>query len=73
MYLSSENILKCISSVQPKFGKFFIRTLFNPFGSKPIEAAKDAHSNLLTNTDHVFEVQHHTVKASSMVNNFKLC
>lgn len=45
----------------------FLRTLFNPFGSKSIEAAKDAHSNLLTNTENVFELQHHTVKPSAMV------
>jgi len=49
--------------------KVFVRTLFNlnPFASKQIQAAKDAHSNLLTDVEHVFELQHHTVKPSSMV------
>jgi hypothetical protein len=68
MYLSNKNTLKFLCSIQPKFGKNIIRTLFNPFGSKPIEQAKDAHSNLLTDTENVFELQYHTIKPSSMVN-----
>ncbi len=40
----------------------------NPFGSKSIEAAKDAHSNLLTDAENVFELQHHIVKPKAMVN-----
>jgi hypothetical protein len=67
MYFSSNNTLKFLSSIQPKLGKTIIRTIFNPFASKPIEPAKDAHSNLLTDVEHVFELQNHTVKPSSMV------
>jgi hypothetical protein len=68
MYLSkTNNTRKIFSSIQSKFGQIFIRTIFNPFGSKPIEQAKDAHSNLLTDAENVFELQHHTVKPNSMV------
>jgi hypothetical protein len=67
MYLSSNNSLKIFSSIQAKFGKTFIRTLFNPFASKQIEQATDAHSNLLTDAENVFELQYHIVKPSSMV------
>ncbi|CAF3428333.1 unnamed protein product [Rotaria socialis] len=66
MYLSNHNTLKCLTSIQSKLGKLITRTLFNPFQAKPIVAAKDAHSNLLTDSEHVFEVQHHTVKPKSM-------
>jgi hypothetical protein len=68
MHLSSHKTLQIFGSIQSKFGKTFIRTIFNPFTSKPIETAKDAHSNLLTDAENVFELQHHTVKPSSMVN-----
>lgn len=68
MHLSNKNTLKFLCSIQPKFGKNTIRTLFNPFAPKQFESAKDAHSNLLTDAEHVFELQHHTVKPSSMVN-----
>ncbi len=67
MHLSNSTTVKFLCSVQPKFGKTIVRTLFSAFGSKPIEQAKDDDSNLLTNTDNVFELQHHTVKPSSMV------
>jgi hypothetical protein len=67
MYLSTNKLL---CSIQTKFGKTIIRTIFNPFASKPIEPAKDAHSNLLTDTENVFELQHHTVKSNSMVNKY---
>lgn len=70
MHLLNNNALKCLTSLQSNVGKTITRTLINPFGSKSIEAAKDAHSNLLTNTEHVFEVQHHTVKPSSMVKRY---
>lgn len=56
-----------MNSIQPTIRKTIIRTLLNPFASKPIEKAKDAHSNLLTDTENVFELQHHTVQPSSMV------
>jgi len=65
--LKNNNTLKIFSSIQANFGKTFIRTIFNPFGSKQIETAKDAHSNLLTDAENVFELQHHTVKPNSMV------
>jgi hypothetical protein len=65
--LKNNNTLKIFSSIQAKFGKTFIRTIFNPFASKQIETAKDAHSNLLTDAENVFELQHHTVKPNSMV------
>jgi len=67
MYSSSNNTLKLLNSIQPTIRKTFVRTLLNPFASKPIETAKDAHSNLLTDTENVFELQHHTVKPNSMV------
>jgi hypothetical protein len=67
MYSSSNNTLKLLNSIQPTIRKTIVRTLLNPFASKPIETAKDAHSNLLTDTENVFELQHHTVKPSSMV------
>jgi hypothetical protein len=67
MYSSSNNTLKVLNSIQPTIRKTIVRTLLNPFASKPIETAKDAHSNLLTDTENVFELQHHTVKPSSMV------
>jgi hypothetical protein len=70
MHLSTKNTLKFLCSNQLKFGKTIIRTLFNPFASKQIESAKDAHSNLLTDAENVFELQHHTIKPSSMVNYF---
>jgi len=66
MHSSGTNTLKFLCSIQPKLGRTMIRTLFNPFAPKPIEKAKDAHSNLLTNAENVFEVQHHTVKPSAM-------
>ncbi len=65
--LKNNNTLKIFSSIQAKFGKTFIRTIFNPFASKQIETAKDAHSNLPTDAENVFELQHHTVKPNSMV------
>jgi hypothetical protein len=68
MHLSNKNTLKFLHSIQPIFQKTIIRTLYNPFAPKPIEAAKDAHSNLLTDAENVFELQHHTVNPSSMVN-----
>jgi hypothetical protein len=67
MYSSSNNTLKLFNSIQPTIRKTIVRTLLNPFAPKPIEAPKDAHSNLLTDTENVFELQHHTVKPSSMV------
>ncbi len=67
MFSSSNNTLKLLNSIQPTIRKTIVRTLLNPFASKPIETAKDAHSNLLTDTENVFELQHHTVKPSSMV------
>ena len=67
MHSSGTNTLKLVNSIQPKIRTTVIRTLFNPFASKPIEKATDAHSNALTNTKNVFELQHHTVKPSSMV------
>jgi hypothetical protein len=67
MYSSSNNTFKLLNSIQPTIRKTIIRTLLNPFASKPIEKAKDAHSNLLTDTENVFELQHHTVQPSSMV------
>ncbi|CAF1612634.1 unnamed protein product, partial [Didymodactylos carnosus] len=39
---------------------------FNPFAPKNIEQPKDSHSKLLTESEHVFEVQHHTVKPRHM-------
>ncbi|CAF3462259.1 unnamed protein product [Rotaria sp. Silwood1] len=71
MYLSYHNTLKFLCAIQPKVSKFVVRTLATPFRSKPIEKANDAHSNLLTNSEHVFEVQHHTVKPSAM-NDYEL-
>jgi hypothetical protein len=68
MYLTSNNTLKFFCSIKPKFGSTIIRTLFNPFAPKPIEKATDAHSNALADSENVFELQHHTVKPSSMVN-----
>ena len=68
MYSSSNSTVKFLHSIQPIFRKTFVRTLLNPFGSKPVEKAKDAHSNLLTDTEYVFELQHHTVQPQSMVN-----
>ncbi len=67
MHSSSINTLKLFNSIQPTIRKTLIRTLLNPFASKTIETAKDAHSNLLTDTDYVFELQHHTVKPNAMV------
>jgi hypothetical protein len=67
MYSSSNNTLRLLCSIQPKFRKTIIRTLLNPFASKPIEKASDAHSNSLADTENVFELQYHTVKPSSMV------
>ncbi len=67
MYSSSNNTLKLFNSIQPIIRKTIIRTLLNPFASKPIQTAKDAHSNLLTDTENVFELQYHTVKPNSMV------
>ncbi|CAF1566522.1 unnamed protein product [Rotaria magnacalcarata] len=66
MHSSTTNTLRLISIVQSTMRKTINRTLFNTFTTKPIEKAKDAHSNLLTDTDHVFELQHHTVKPSAM-------
>lgn len=57
--------LKNLSSVPNYVRPMIIRTLFSPFTSKSIERAKDAHSNTLTDTENVFEVQHHTVKPSA--------
>ncbi|CAF0926688.1 unnamed protein product [Rotaria sordida] len=71
MYLSNYNRLKFLSSIQPKFRKLIIRTLSASLLSKRIEQPKDAHSNLLTNDEHVFEVQHHVVKPSAM-NDYEL-
>jgi hypothetical protein len=68
MHSSSINTLKLFNSIQPNIRKTIIRTILNPFGSKSIEKAKDAHSNLLTDTENVFELQYHTVKPSAMVN-----
>lgn len=68
MHSSSIKTLKLFNSIQPTIQKTLIRTLLNPFASKTIETANDAHSNLLTDTENVFELQHHTVKPSSMVN-----
>ncbi len=67
MHSSNIKTLKLLNSIQPHIRKTIIRTLLNPFGSKPIEKAKDAHSNLLTDTENVFELQYHTVKPSAMV------
>jgi len=64
---SSNNTLKLFNSIQPNIRKTIIRTILNPFASKSIETAKDAHSNLLTDTENVFELQHHIVKPKSMV------
>ncbi|CAF1021696.1 unnamed protein product [Adineta steineri] len=66
MYLSKYNTIKLLGSISSNLGKTSVRTLFNPFASKPIETAKDAHSNTLTDTENVFELQHHIVKPSSM-------
>ena len=67
MHSTSTNTLKLVNYIQPKIRKTIIRTVFNPFAAKPIEKATDAHSNALTDTKNVFELQHHTVKPSSMV------
>jgi hypothetical protein len=67
MYSSSNNTLKLFNSIQPIIRKTIIRTLLNPFASKTIQTPKDAHSNLLTDTENVFELQYHTVKPNSMV------
>ena len=67
MYSSSNSMVKLFDSVQPIFRKTSVRTLLNPFASKPVEKAKDAHSNLLTDTKNVFELQQHTVQSRSMV------
>jgi hypothetical protein len=58
---------KLLNTIQPTIRKNVIRTLLNPFAPKAIETAKDAHSNLLTDTEYVFDVQQHTVQPSSMV------
>lgn len=71
MYSANARTLKSLCSMQSNFGKLIYRTIFSTFRSKPILAAKDTHSNLLTNTENIFEVQHHTVKPSSMVNKFR--
>lgn len=68
MQSSGNRTLRLFSSIQSKYRKTIIRTLINPFGSKQIERAKDSHSNTLTDSEHVFEVQHHTVNPRSMVN-----
>lgn len=60
--------IRFINLVQPKIEKNLSRTLFNLSASKPIEKLKGSHSNLLTDKENVFEVQHHIVKPSSMVN-----
>lgn len=68
MYLSNQSAWKICSSIGSKLNsKIFVRSLFNPFASKQIETAKDSHSNSLTNTENVFELQHHIVKPSAMV------
>ena len=68
MYRHSRSTLKCLCTGNSTWPAAITRTLFNPFSPKPIEKAKDAHSNALADTEHVFELQHHTVKPSAMVN-----
>lgn len=72
MYSSSNSTLKLLNCLQPNVRKTIVRTLLNPFGSKTVETAKDAHSNLLTDTKCVFELQQHTVPPKSMVNDHLL-
>ncbi|CAF4834600.1 unnamed protein product [Rotaria sp. Silwood2] len=67
MHSSKNNALKLVNVIQPEIRKTILRTLFNSFTAKTIQKPKDAHSNLLTDTENVFELQHHTVKPSSMV------
>ena len=71
MQSSTNKTLRLFHFIQPQLRRTIVRTLLNPFGSKPIEKAKDSHSNTLTDAEHVFEVQHHTVKPSSMVTIFQ--
>lgn len=68
MYLLNNNSFQLLCSIQSKFGNIILRSLSKTLASKPVESTKNAHSNLLTNTDNVFEVQHHTVKPNTMVN-----
>jgi hypothetical protein len=68
MHLSKYQPVKLFRTVPANVGKTIVRTMFNPFGSKSIETAKDAHSNLLTSTENVFELQHHIVRPKAMVN-----
>ncbi|CAF3347572.1 unnamed protein product [Rotaria sp. Silwood1] len=68
MHSSMNNALKLVNLIQSNIRKTILRTLFNSFTTKTIQKAKDAHSNLLTDTENVFELQHHTVKPSSMNN-----
>lgn len=67
MYSSSANTLKLFTSIQPCLQKTVVRTLLNPFKPKEIERAKDSHSNLLTDTENVFELQSHIIKPNAMV------
>jgi len=68
MKSSSNRALRLLSStIQPICRNVLIRQIsFNPFAPKPIEKAKDAHSNLLTDMEHVFEVQHHIFKPRAL-------
>ena len=70
MLVSSAQSVKCFSSIKLNSLKTLARTLFNPFSPKPIEQAKDSHSNSLADAENVFELQHHTIRPSSMVNQF---
>lgn len=70
MLVSTVQSMKCFASVKLNPLKTLSRTLFNPFASKPIEQAKDSHSNSLADVENVFELQHHTIRPSSMVNAF---
>lgn len=72
MYSSLSNTFKLLNSVQPSLRKTAVRTLYNPFAPKAIEKASDAHSNLLTDTENVFELQTHTIKPNAMVGKRKL-
>ena len=72
MYSSTSKTLKLFNAIQPSLRKTVIRTLLNPFASKPIEKASDSHSNLLADTENVFELQTHTIKPNAMVGKKKI-